>query len=152
MVQGNVRCQSNQFIYFLPFFFLAFQGLTCSIWRFPGQGSSWSCSCWSMPEPQQCGILAASATYTTAHGNEDPQPTEWARDQTRNLMVPSSICFHCTTMGAPQIIFFWFLHLSDSFFQPICILTAYHKTMLVTYILGKCKGIRLLASELHQPK
>ena len=30
-----------------------------------------------------------------------PQPTE-ARDQTRNLMVPSRIRFHCTTKGTPN--------------------------------------------------
>jgi len=44
-------------------------GRSCSIWRFPGQGSNQSCSHWPMPEPQKRGIRAASATYTTAHGN-----------------------------------------------------------------------------------
>ena len=28
-----------------------------------------SCCCWPMPQPQQCQIRAASATYTTAHKN-----------------------------------------------------------------------------------
>ena len=28
-----------------------------------------SYSCWPTPQPQQCGIWAASSTYTTAHGN-----------------------------------------------------------------------------------
>ena len=27
------------------------------------------CSCQPTPQPQQCGIRATSATYTTAHGN-----------------------------------------------------------------------------------
>ena len=58
---------------FLSFFFFLsfclFQGHTHSIWRFPGQGSNWSCSCWPTPEPQQLGIRVVSATYTTAHGN-----------------------------------------------------------------------------------
>ena len=39
------------------------------IWRFPGQGSNRSCSHRPTPQPQQRGIQAASATYTTAHGN-----------------------------------------------------------------------------------
>ena len=29
-------------------------------------------------------------------------PLSETRDQTRNLMVPSQICFHCTTTGTPQ--------------------------------------------------
>ena len=34
----------------------------------PGQGSNCSSSCWSMAQPQQRGIRAASVTYTTARG------------------------------------------------------------------------------------
>ena len=37
--------------------FLSFWG----IWKFPGYGSNWSCSCWSTPQPQHLGIRAASA-------------------------------------------------------------------------------------------
>ena len=37
--------------------------------RFPGWGSNWSCSCWPMPQPQQCQIRAAFATYAAAHSN-----------------------------------------------------------------------------------
>ena len=44
-------------------------GDTCSIWRFPGQESNRSRSCWPMPQPQQHQIRAMSATYTTAHSN-----------------------------------------------------------------------------------
>ena len=50
-------------------FFLSFQARTHGIWRFPGQESSRSCSCWPTPQPQQLGIQIASAAYTTAHGN-----------------------------------------------------------------------------------
>ena len=39
------------------------------MWRFPGWGLNHSCSCWPTSQPQQLGIRAASATYTTAHGN-----------------------------------------------------------------------------------
>ena len=41
----------------------------CGIWKFPGQGSSQSCSCWPTPQPQQCRIQVVSETYTRAHGN-----------------------------------------------------------------------------------
>ena len=31
-----------------------------------------------------------------------PNPLIEARDQTRNHMVPSQICFHCATTGIPK--------------------------------------------------
>ena len=49
--------------------FVSFQGCTHTIWRFPGQGSNQSCSSQPTPQPQQCWIRAASATYTTAYDN-----------------------------------------------------------------------------------
>ena len=77
-------------IYFLSF--CHFLGRSCSIWRFPGQGSNWSCSHQPMPEPQQRWIRAASATYTTASQQcRIVNPQSKGRDQTRNLMVPSRI-------------------------------------------------------------
>ena len=53
------------FIYFIIIiiFFFAFQGHTCSIWKFLGQGSNQSCSCRPTPEPQQSRIWGASVTY-----------------------------------------------------------------------------------------
>ena len=48
------------------------------MWKFPGQGSNQSCSYQLIPQPQQCGIWAASATYTTAHSNTRSL-THWAR-------------------------------------------------------------------------
>ena len=59
------------FIYLL----IAFQGHTCSLWRFPGQGLNWSCGHWPTPQPQPHQIWAVSATYTSAHG----KPTEWGQ-------------------------------------------------------------------------
>ena len=40
-----------------------------NIWKFPGEGSNQSCSCWPMPQAQQCQIQAMCVTYTAAHGN-----------------------------------------------------------------------------------
>ena len=53
-------------IYYYYYFFLSFWG---HIWRFPGQGSNRSCSCWLTPQTQRRQIRASSVTYTTAHGN-----------------------------------------------------------------------------------
>ena len=49
--------------------FLSFQGHSCGIQKFPDQGVNWSPSHWPTPQPQQCRIQVASATYTTAHSN-----------------------------------------------------------------------------------
>ena len=43
----------NSFTIFQFFFFFgSFQGHTCGIWKFPGQGSNLSCSCQLRPQPQ----------------------------------------------------------------------------------------------------
>ena len=56
-------------LYLLLLLFCHFLGCTRGIWRFPGQGSNWSCSHRPTPQPQQRGIQTASATYSTAHSN-----------------------------------------------------------------------------------
>ena len=71
------------FLVFFCVFFFAFQGYARSIRKFPGQGSNQSYSYWPTPQPQQCRIGAASATYTTAHSS-----TEWARQG----IEPESSC------------------------------------------------------------
>ena len=52
----------------------------------PRLGVKWSCSCWPMPHPQQNGIQATSAAYTTVHGNTRSL-THWAR---LGIELPSS--------------------------------------------------------------
>ena len=71
-------CKTSRFffLFFCFVFFFAFQGHTHSIWKFPGQGSNGSYSCW--PTPQQHRIRATSATYTTAHRNAGSL-THWSR-------------------------------------------------------------------------
>ena len=64
--------------FFLSYLFAIFLGRSHGIWSFPGQGSNRSCSRWPTPEPQQRGIRAVSATYTTAHSNPR-SPTHRAR-------------------------------------------------------------------------
>ena len=65
-----------------------------------------------MPLPQQRGIQAASATYTTAHGvGQGLSPhheLSEARDWVHTPMDTSWICFHCTTMGTPFFFFGFF--------------------------------------------
>ena len=63
---------------FIYLSFCLFQGWIQGMWRFPGYGSNWSCSRQPTPQPQQLGIRAVSATYTTAHGNAGSL-THWGR-------------------------------------------------------------------------
>ena len=57
-------------------------------------------------QPQQCGIQAASATYSTAHCKPDPNLLSQARNRTYILMDPSQICFCCATVGPLDFCFF----------------------------------------------
>ena len=67
-------------LFFVFFFFWSFLGPHHSIWRFPGQGSNWSCSLQPIPQPQQHGIRATSVTYSTQlMATPDPQLTEWGQ-------------------------------------------------------------------------
>ena len=88
----------------IPFFFFSFvffEGFTHSIWRFPGQGSNGSCSCQTMPEPQQHQIPAESATYTTAHSNTGFL-THWGRPGIKPASSWMRIHFCCVPMGTPS--------------------------------------------------
>ena len=63
-----MHCSFIYLFYFI-FVFLPFLGPLPWHMDVPRIGSNWSCSCWPTPEPQQRGIPATSATYTTAHRN-----------------------------------------------------------------------------------
>ena len=74
------------------FFFFAFQGRSCGIYRFPGQGSNWSCS--------PPGYTTATETQDSScicnlyHSSGQPwilNSLSEARDHTLNLMVTSWI-------------------------------------------------------------
>ena len=63
----------------IKFFFFLWGPPKPSIWKFPGQGSNWSCSHW--PMPQHFRIQTASVTYTIAQGNTRSfNPLSKARD------------------------------------------------------------------------
>ena len=88
------------------FFFLAFQGCTCSIFRFPGQGSNWSYSQRPVPQPQQCStgieLHLEPTLQLMATQCQILNLLSEARNQTSNLMFPSQIRFRCATMGTPK--------------------------------------------------
>ena len=96
---------SRKYFFFFFFFFLLFRGHH-SIWRFPGQGLNWSCSCWPTPQPQQHRIWAASSTYTTAHGNAGSL-THWARPGTEPTTLWFLIINHWAMTGTPLHLVLW---------------------------------------------
>ena len=56
----------------------------------PTLGMEWRCSCWPVPQPQQCWSQAVSATYATASSSWQRRilnPLSKARDQTYILTV-----------------------------------------------------------------
>ena len=97
------RCTTYWFNIFFSFCsFCCFLGCSLGIWRFPGQGLNRSCSHRPTPEPQQRGIRAASATYTTAHGNAGSL-THWARPGIELSTSWFLVRFinHCAMTGTP---------------------------------------------------
>ena len=91
------------------FFFCHFLGRSCSIWRFPGEGSNRNCSRRPMPEPQQHGIGATSVTHTTAHGNAG-FPTHWARPGIEPTTSWFLVRFvnHWAMMGTPGFFYCYY--------------------------------------------
>jgi len=114
--EGRRRETSCLFLFLFFFlFFCHFLGRSCGIWRFPGYELNQSCIHQPTPEPQQRGIQATSATYTTAHGNAGSL-THWARPG----IEPSTSWFlvgfvnHWATTGTPLPLFIRaFISVSD---------------------------------------
>ena len=57
-----------------------------------------------------------------------------ARDQIQNLMVPSQIRFHCTTMGTPQ---FFKLHFIDCIY-PTCVKKSFSQSNKMRDFFPSC--------------
>ena len=105
------------FIFFFIFCLLPFVGLLPRHMEVPRLGSNQSCWHQPTPEPQQCGIWAASSTYSIAHGNTRSS-THWARAG----IEPATSWFlfrfvnHCATTGTPKALYSsqFLLHTSNS--------------------------------------
>ena len=69
MVHTGVLRQKNDKFFFLIFFF--FLGPHLQHMEVPRIGN-WSCSHQPMPQPQQCGIRAASVTYPQLTATLEP--------------------------------------------------------------------------------
>ena len=67
----------SSFFFFFFFVFCLFRAAPMAYWGSQARGLI-SCSCRPKPEPQQHGIWATSAIYTTAHGNAG-SPAHWGR-------------------------------------------------------------------------
>ena len=136
----------------ISLFCFAFQGHTHDIWKFPGQGSNRSYSCWPMPQPQpqpqpqQCRIQDVSVTYTPAQGNagslspdrgqgSNPQPHGSQSDSFPLSHDGNSKCFQFKTVGlSPNLGFRLGSSLSTWIRVPIWIqaISAVSFTVMIT--------------------
>ena len=81
-------------IYFI-YFILLFTTAPTAYGRSQARGRIRAIGCWPTPQLQQCGIQAASVTYTIACGTAGSlTPLSEARDQSCVFMHPSQIHFH----------------------------------------------------------
>ena len=95
------RNEGNWMSDMLGFFFGLFLGLLPQHnGGSQARGLNRSCSCWPIPQPKQRQIQAASATYTTAHGNAGSL-THWARPRIEPTASWFLVIFvnHCATRG-----------------------------------------------------
>ena len=88
----------------LFFFFCLFRAASRAYGGSQARGWIWSLSNQPTPQPQQCQIWAAFATYTTAH-SDTGSPLSEARNRTCILMVASQVRYHWATMGIPVSLF-----------------------------------------------
>ena len=74
--------------------------------KVPRPGSNGSCCCQTIAEPQQHGIPATSASYTTAQHNAW-SPTHWARPgiKATTTWILFRFVNHCTMAGTSSVFF-----------------------------------------------
>ena len=98
------------------------------------------------PIPQQCQIQAVSDLHHSSQQHWIPNSISEGRNQTRNLMIPSRIGFHCATTGnSKKIKFFKSLIHSKNQSPPQrrlmpCLQHELHKMSLVCFnIISPCQ-------------
>ena len=101
------------------------------------QAMGWikSCSCWPMPQPQQCGIQATSVAYTTAQSNVGSL-IHWARPGIKPMSSWIWVRFitRWATMGTSSL--FWCLS-SLIYFAACCLIS----TCLWIFQFSSCSGL-----------
>ena len=101
------------FLFFFFFFFFCFLGHTHSIWKFLFSGLNWRLS--FQPQPQQHRIQAASATYTTTHGNTRSL-THWASEPSPVWMLVRFA--NCWAHDRNSFFFFFFWQIFFYYVEP----------------------------------
>ena len=89
----------------------------CSVWKFPGEGSNWSCSCWPIPQPQRCGMSHVCDLYHSSWQWRIVTPLSETRDRNCILMDACWVCYCSATRGTPRLILkdAPFISLKDAF-------------------------------------
>ena len=93
--------------YLLTYLFIYLFMLQPHQWHMevPRLGFNQSCNCWPTPQPQQHRIWAASAIYTSAHGNSGSL-TKWVRPAVEPTSLWIVVAFFTcwATTGTPRIL------------------------------------------------
>ena len=106
MSNKRIHFQSQMLLFYFILVFLSFQGCTCGIWRFPGQGSNCSCNCQPKPQPAVPDPSQVCDLHHSSWQRWVLNPLGKTRDRTCILMDTSQICFHCAMMGTPRLFLF----------------------------------------------
>ena len=96
-------CVCNLFFFFCLFVSLSFSRTTAAYGGSQTRGLIRAVAAGLQPEPQQCGIWAAPATYTTAHGNAGSL-THWARPGIKPSWFLVGFVNHWATTGTPMCV------------------------------------------------
>ena len=99
----NMRNRANILFYIVNILlcFIYIFGYASSRWKFPGQGSNWSCSSWPTPKPQQHQIWTVCYLHHSSWQYQIPNSPREARDWTCVLMDASQVCFRWAMTGTP---------------------------------------------------
>uniref|UniRef100_A0A8D1XZF8 Ras-specific guanine nucleotide-releasing factor 2 n=1 Tax=Sus scrofa TaxID=9823 RepID=A0A8D1XZF8_PIG len=99
------------------------------------------CSCWSTPQPQQCVIQAASATYTAACGNVQSFMRGWLCRRKWKTIVQDYICSpHAESMRKRNQIVFTMVEAESEYVHQLYIL-----------VNGFLRPLRMAASSKKPP-
>ena len=76
------------------YYFFYFQGCTCGIWKFPGQGSNWRCSCQAAPQQLTPDLSHICDLHLSSLQCWILSPLSEARDGTHILVDTGWVHYH----------------------------------------------------------
>ena len=92
------------YYYYYYYYYLLFRA-TCAAYGISKRLNQ-SCRYWPTPQPEQCGIWAASAMHTTAHGNAESL-NHWSKaGDSTHILIDTNWVPHCWATMVTAICFY----------------------------------------------